>query len=134
MTTSVRPEISKKSKWWISKHRYYELRHFSLQYRDWKDAYNDILLGGKSEIQGDKEWSDPTGTIVTKAERYLENCRLIEECAFLADEDIFDYLMLAVTEGKSYTYLSTVLEMPCSKEMFYDRYRKFYYILSCRRL
>ena len=31
-----RPELSKKSPYWIDKHRYYELKHFCLQYPLWK--------------------------------------------------------------------------------------------------
>lgn len=32
MATVIRPEISPKNKYWISKHRHYELKHFCLQY------------------------------------------------------------------------------------------------------
>jgi hypothetical protein len=32
----------------------------------------------------------------------------------------------------SWTYLSTALRIPCCKETYYDRYRKFFYILSCK--
>lgn len=31
---------------------------------------------------------------------------------------------------KSYTYLKTVLGISCGKDMYYDRYRKFFYLLS----
>ena len=30
MSTVIRPEISEKNKYWISKHRYYELKHLCL--------------------------------------------------------------------------------------------------------
>lgn len=33
---SILPEVSKKSEFWIPQHRYYELKHFCLQYRFWK--------------------------------------------------------------------------------------------------
>lgn len=39
MSTLIRPEISIKNKYWISRHRYYELKHFCLQYTDWKKMY-----------------------------------------------------------------------------------------------
>lgn len=39
MGTTIRPEISKKNRYWIDKHRYYELKHFCLQYPTWKKAY-----------------------------------------------------------------------------------------------
>ena len=44
MSTDIRPEVSVKNKYWISRHRYYELKHFCLQYGEWKQAYNSITL------------------------------------------------------------------------------------------
>lgn len=38
MSTAIRPELSKSSKYWIDRHRYYELKHFCLQYPIWKKA------------------------------------------------------------------------------------------------
>ena len=35
MSTDIRPEISPNNKYWIEKHRYYELKHFCLQYPLW---------------------------------------------------------------------------------------------------
>lgn len=35
MATTIRPELSKNNKYYISKQRYYELKHFCLQYGDW---------------------------------------------------------------------------------------------------
>lgn len=32
MSTLIRPEVSEKNKYWIDKHRHYELKHFCLQY------------------------------------------------------------------------------------------------------
>lgn len=39
MGTTIRPELSEKNPYWIEKHRYYELKHFCLQYPIWKKAY-----------------------------------------------------------------------------------------------
>ncbi len=36
MGTDIRPEISRRSRYDISRHRYYELKHFCLQYPEWK--------------------------------------------------------------------------------------------------
>ena len=43
MATEIRPELSEKNPYWIGKHRYYELKHFCLQYPIWKKAYNALL-------------------------------------------------------------------------------------------
>lgn len=39
MATRIRPELAENNKYWISKHRYYELKHYCLQYPLWKSAY-----------------------------------------------------------------------------------------------
>jgi len=43
------------------------------------------------------------------------------------------YILKAVTEGLSYTYLRTRMDIPCGKDMYYDRYRKFFWLLSQER-
>lgn len=42
MATVIRPELSENNKYWISKHRYYELKHFCLQYPEWKSLYDEF--------------------------------------------------------------------------------------------
>lgn len=42
MATVIRAEISEKNKYWIDKHRHYELKHFCLQYPEWKRAYTEF--------------------------------------------------------------------------------------------
>lgn len=42
MGTTIRPEISKKNRYWIDKHRYYELKYFCLQYPTWKKAHSSL--------------------------------------------------------------------------------------------
>ena len=39
MSTTIRPELSEKNQYWIEKHRYYELKHFCLQYPIWRRYY-----------------------------------------------------------------------------------------------
>ena len=38
----IRPELSKKNQYWIDRHRYYELKHFCLQYKNWKVYIQEI--------------------------------------------------------------------------------------------
>ena len=42
MATTIRPELSEKNPYWIEKHRYYELKHFCLQYPIWRKAYASL--------------------------------------------------------------------------------------------
>lgn len=40
----ARKTLSKKNPYHISKHRYYELKHFCLQYHEWTDDANKTLI------------------------------------------------------------------------------------------
>ena len=62
MGTEIRPEISDKSKYWIEKHRYYELKHFCLQYPIWKKAHD--ALDGLSKRPADLELFVKSGQVV----------------------------------------------------------------------
>ena len=61
---------------------------------------------------------------------YSENIKMIEQAAMEADEELYIYILKAVTEGLSYTYLRSVMNIPCGKDMYYNRYRRFFWLLS----
>ena len=135
MATVIRAEISQKNKYWISKHRYYELKHFCLQYPEWKKVYSELCdenlpLSMIDTIPIDNFPSDPAIQRALLKGYYSERIKLIEKTALEADPCLYDYIVKGVTEERSYTYLNTVMEIPCGKDMYYDRYRKFFWLLS----
>ena len=135
MATKVRPMISEKSKYYIDKHRHYELKHFCLQYPTWKKAYaefNDpsIPLSMIDKMPTSNIPGDPTAKRAMMRAHYSEKIELIEKAAKEADRYLYDYILRGVTEQLSYTYLKSKLDIPCSKDMYYDRYRRFFWILS----
>ena len=138
MATVIRPEISTKNKYWIDKHRHYELKHFCLQYPTWKKTYAAINeLSASSSIlervsSGD-QITDMTAKCAMKKVYYSNRIKLVEKAAKEADEDLYFYILKAVTEGLSYTYLKSKMNIPCGKDMYYDRYRRFFWILSNSR-
>lgn len=135
MTTLIRPELSLTNKYWIDKHRHYELKHFCLQYPSWKKEY-DILgipsIGSSimNKLPSGSTHGDPTARYAMRKAYYSERIKLIEETAMAADAYLYNYILKAVTEGLSYTYLKTRLKIPCGKDMYYDRYRRFFWLLS----
>lgn len=137
MRETVRPELSKKNKYWISKQRYYELKYFCLQYPLWKKAYE--LLDGIRICSYDLVYtsnldpSDVTGKCVEERSIYFDRMKIIEQAAIASDPYLASYILKAVTEGLSYTYLKNTLEIPCSKDMYYDRYRRFFWLLDKTR-
>lgn len=42
MGTNLRPELSEKNRYWLPKHRFYELQHFCLQYPEWEKMYKTL--------------------------------------------------------------------------------------------
>ena len=55
---------------------------------------------------------------------------LVRETCYQADPVVGKYIFKAVTEGVSYTYLKTKMDIPCGRSMYFDRYRKFFWLLS----
>lgn len=138
MATLIRPELSMKNKYYIDKHRHYELKHFCLQYPNWKKQYAISKIPSLTAPSLDKLPSgnlhgDPTAAFVIKKTYYSDRIELIERVAKEADKHLYKYILKAVTENLSYTYLKTKLGIPCGKDMYYDRYRKFFWLLSNER-
>lgn len=135
MATVIRPEISEKNKYYIDKHRHYELKHFCLQYKDWKKTYaacNDAVIFGSTfeRTSSSNIPSDLTAKYAIKKAQCAERIKLVEKAAKEADEHLYEYILKAVTEGLSFPYLKTKMNIPCGRDMYYDRYRRFFWILD----
>ena len=126
-----RSELSTKNKYWIPKFRYLELKNYCLQYPDWKKELSQIsVLQTHSQISTAGKFSDPTFAIVLKRERLQENISLIEDTATKADEFLAKWIVKGVTESLSYEFLHLQLNMPASRDTYYDRYRRFFWFLD----
>lgn len=137
MATKIRPEVSRRNPYWISKHRHYELKHFCLQYPIWKQTYVALSELGASSVwdrmPSSSELSDPTAKCAIKRIYYRDRIRLIEKTAREADEELQNYILKAVTEELSYSYMKTRLNIPCGRDMFYEKYRRFFWLLDKTR-
>ena len=138
MGTVIRAEVSEKNKYWINKHRHYELKHFCLQYPIWKKTYIDLDSMGISSSSMEKIPSsnlpgDPTAKRAVDKAHLIERIEMVEKIAKEADDYLWQYILKGVTENLSYTYLKAKLDIPCGKDMYYDRYRKFFWLLSKAR-
>lgn len=135
MATVIRPEISEKNKYYIAKHRYYELKHFCLQYCEWKKAYKSccealVFASRYDMLPAESMPCDLTAKYAIKRAQYSERIKLVEKIAKETDDFLCPYILKAVTEGLSYPHLKTRLNIPCGRDMYYDRYRKFFWLLS----
>ena len=125
MGTNLRTNLKKSNPYYISKHRRLELVHFCLQYPEWKEYLATIKNHGTQD-----EFSDPTGEEAVKRVLYSRNIDMVEKCCMLSGPDIYEYLLKSVTSGVSYVFLATKYSIPCSKDYFYSRFHKFWFILS----
>lgn len=137
MSTNItiqRSVLSPKNKYYIPKYRYLELKNFCLQYPDWKTAINQItILQAHSRISSTGFFSDPTYSIVLKKAEYERKISIIEDAAKEADYTLCKWLIKGITGSYSYEYLKYQMNIPASRDMYYDRYRKFFWILDKKR-
>ena len=128
----LKNELSEKSKYHLSKHRFLELKHFCLQYPEWKERLKEI-----SELQAYQIGTGGSGRIANETERIaiertmlLNKIDLVDRVCRETDAALWFYLLQGVTEERTYTYLRNAMDIPCGKNMYYDRYRAFYWRLS----
>ena len=133
-----RPEPTKNNPYWINRHRYYELKHFCLQYPIWKKARAAIdgMIDHKLEIALHSQTgnvSDPTATAADARLFYTTRIEMLEKAAMDTDPVIGVYILKGVTEGISYDILNARSQVPCCKDTYYDLYRRFFWLLSRER-
>lgn len=109
---------------------------FSLKYPEWLDEYNSVKDSVKAIRYDDAPkgtgLSDPTEELAAKRYDIRRKMLLVERTAFDAGGAIAEYIL------KSVIYEDVTFEdmkaagMPCERTMFYERRRKYYWLLSQR--
>ena len=136
MSTTIRPELSEKNKYWIERHRYYELKHFCLQYPIWRRARASIDGMAKRPMEVvifSGTVGSPTERAAAAREFYTERMQMVEDCTDETDSDLASYILKAVTEGLSYEHLCTRIGIPCCRDTYYEMYRRFFWLLNKAR-
>ena len=105
METLLRPELSTKNKYYIGKHRYYELKHFCLQYPEWKKSHAEfedisIPLSMIEHVSTYNLPGDPTAKRAPMKFFYSERIKLIEKTIIETDPYLYSYIIKGVTESK----------------------------------
>ena len=134
MSTVIRNEVSKKNPYYLSKHRTLELKHFCMQYEEWRKERARITVLQSYEygkIPGG-DISDKTAKLAIRAAELDGYMRMVVECCKEADSYIWTWLLEGVTSGVSYGTLAA-RGIPCGKDYYYDRYRKFFWLLDKER-
>lgn len=139
MANDIRPEVSQKNPYWIGKHRYYELKHFCLQYPIWKKAYQSLDALSRSSdalqifVKGGQMKGDPTERCAQSRIFFADRMEMVEQAAIGAEPELYAYLLRGVTEGLSYDTLKVRYDIPCCRDVYYAAYRRFFWLLSKRR-
>ena len=129
----MRSRFSKKNKYYISRHVFLTVYHYCLNYNDWVQAYNDAAgLHSKSQDTVSPGTGDPTASQAMKLADLFQRIETIRQTAFSAEPDLNPWLLQYVTnEGMTFDKLKAK-GMPCERDMFYDRRRKFYWMMAVK--
>ena len=121
----------------LSRFEYGNAKWFSLRYPEWLDEYNrlkdsvgainyDSMPGGSGKV------CDATMELATKRAEIRDKMLKVENAAYDAGGDIAEYILKSVIyEGNTFERMKA-LGLPCERTMFYERRRKYYYLLSQR--
>lgn len=132
-----RPELSQKSPYYIPRQRYYELKHFCMQYNDWKKALTliDIWETSPQHLSGVIKGTPPESPTerIALARVYYSRCiDILESCIGKLEGSLAPYILKGVTEGLGYDILRN-RGCPCCREIYYECYRYFFWLLSKER-
>lgn len=120
----------------LGKHEFYVAYHYALQYPDWIREKAAIEHGSLQAVKYDREKvqafqnADPTFQTAEKALRLDYKIKSVEAAAVEADPQLAPWIIKGVTmEGMTFFMLEQD-GIPCGRNMYYDRRRRFYTILS----
>lgn len=122
-------------KYKLSKFEYGYAKWFSLKYPEWLEEYNrlkdsvgamnyDSIPGGSGKV------NDSTMNLAIRRAGIRDKMLKVEHAAYDAGGEIAEYILKSVIyEGNTFEKMKA-MGLPCERTMFYERRRKFYYLLS----
>lgn len=127
----IRSKFSPKSKYYIGRHAFLTTYYYCLNYPGWKRLHDSMVGLHRSGDDGPRGGSgDPTASQAIRLADLAEKIEMIRQTAYAAEPSLHPYLLRYVTEEDMTFDRLKALGIPCEKKMFYDRRRKFYYLMS----
>lgn len=126
--------LSEKNEFYLPKEEFLTVLHFSLQYPNWVQELRTEPDTSKA-ITYDEERVQTSGGYdacsETAMRRYelAKKKQLVEDTVREVAPEIYEYLLLGVAYGWTFWQLKQQ-GIQCEKTMYYERRRKFYYILA----
>lgn len=135
--SKIKSELSKSNPYWLEKHRYYELKHFCLQYPTWKKALASLtLLSHRPEDLAKfytGEHGDPTAKCAEARMFFADKMAMVTKNVYTVSPEYGYILHRGVTEGLSYDKLAALYQDIMPRDEYYKKYRKFFWMLSKAR-
>lgn len=108
---------------------------FSLKYPEWLEEYNSLKDSVKAiaydqEGHGSGKINDSTGDLAARRAEIRRKMLLVEHAAYDAGGEIGEYILKSVIYEHTTFGDMKAIGMPCERTMFYERRRKYYYLLS----
>lgn len=121
-------------KYKLSKFEYGYAKWFSLKYPEWLDEYNrlkdSVTAMSYDGLPGSNKINDSTQGLATKRAEIRDKMLKVERAAYDAGGDIAEYIFKSVIyEDMTFEQMKAI-GLPCERTMFYERRRKYYYLLS----
>lgn len=108
---------------------------FSLKYPEWLEEYNSLKDSVKAiaydqEGHGFGKINDSTGDLAARRAEIRRKMLLVEHAAYDAGGEIGEYILKSVIYEDTTFENMKAIGLPCERTMFYERRRKYYYLLS----
>ena len=122
-----------KSKYYVPWQTLQLVRTYCRMYPTWKREYDESAgLRNVTQGNGSGGIGDPTASQAMRRKELSDRIDLIERTAVVAEGTIHNYLLLGVTQRHMTFDRLKALGMPCERDMYYDRRRKFYWLMAQR--
>lgn len=124
---------SPKSKYYLPRRVYLTVRNYCLNYDAWKKEYRESV-GLRNIVAGNGGGGvgDPTASQAMRLKSISDRIELIEQTAYEVEPSLHPFLLCGVTKERMTFERLQAKGIPCERKMYYDRRRKFYYLMSQR--
>lgn len=129
-----RLELSRESEYFIPGNLYRQCIYFCRQYPDWAAALSSPPDSGKGidysvpRVQTSGDF-DPVEAEGIRRHQYAIKKQIVDDAIMEAAPEIAKWLLLGVAYRKSFEDLEA-MGMPCGREYYFRRRRKFFWLLS----
>lgn len=129
--------LSTKNKYYLPKETFLTVVHYCKQYPIWEAEYK-ALLDQNRATEYDRDRVQTTNDYDATAEPAIKRAMLSKKmegvtqtAKDVAGDLLWKWLVLGVSYDMPY-YALQLKGIPCGKDVYYDRRRKFYFMMSAR--